>query len=58
MWAIVDGYGDILSVKHLFPNSVNDDEYVIPVTLHVGHTWSEGFSAWWAAFKANVFGFS
>ena len=54
MWAVVDEWGDILSVKHLFPNKVEENEYVIPVTLHVGHTWREGFGAWWAAVKANL----
>ena len=54
MWAVVDEWGDILSINHLFPNKVKDDEYVIPVTLHIGHTWWEGFCAWWAAVKANI----
>ena len=57
MWAVVDSWGDILSVNHLFPDKVCDDEYIIPVTLSVGHNWWEGLDAWWAAVKANWWGY-
>ena len=54
MWAVVDDYGDILSIKHFFPEDVNRKEYVIPVTLTMGHTWLEGFGAYLAAVRANL----
>ena len=54
MWAVVDSWGDIQTIKHLYPDKVKVGEVVIPVTIHMGHTWLEGFGAWWAAFKANI----
>jgi hypothetical protein len=52
-WAVVDKYGDVKYIQKTFPK-ITDDLYCIPVTMTLGHTWSEGAAAWVESFKAKV----
>jgi hypothetical protein len=51
IWAIVDEFGDVICVSHTFPK-LGEKEYCVPMTLTLGHSWKEGFDAWWANAKA------
>jgi len=48
VYAIVDKWGDIIRVDK--EAVCNKDQYAVPMTLTLGHSWWEGFLAW----KANL----
>jgi hypothetical protein len=50
IWAVVDQFGDIKQIAHEFPK-LDEEEYSVPMTLTLGHSWREGFDAWWANAK-------
>jgi len=48
VYAIVDKWGDIVSVDK--SGRCGADQYAVPMTMTLGHSWWEGFLAW----KANL----
>ena len=53
VWAVVDRYGHMSSISKEFP-VLKEEEYSIPMTLTLGHTWREGFDAWMATVKDSI----
>ena len=44
VYAIVDKWGDILRVDK--EAVCKEDQYAVPMTMTLGHTWVEGVKAW------------
>lgn len=53
IWASVDKFGDIKCISPSFP-TLEEEEYCVPMTLTLGHSWVEGFDAWLANVKTMV----
>jgi hypothetical protein len=48
VYAIVDKFGDIKRVDK--EDTCKGDQYAVPMTMTLGHTWVEGAKAWLANF--------
>jgi hypothetical protein len=52
VYAIVNEYGTIVSVDA--EPVCKSDQYAVPVTISLGHSWDEGFIAWLMNVRAEI----